>query len=200
MHKKQKNKLWFILYALFLGGATAILSVISDNLQFIYLDGPITTPRFIISYLAIMFDSLPIWFLLAMITGRIFGKNIKSAATYSTIYTLIAITIYFVIGSSYSGGPNILALGLKSLAYVLITWYGASVLGGILGGITGFVFRSKPYVLLIFPAGVILQLCINGTRAWVDTIGIAQSTTYCLMLAISLWYFYILNKKKVNLN
>jgi len=198
VYKNHKNKLWFILYVIIIGGATAILSVISDNLQFIYLDGPITTSRFIVSYLAIMFNSLPIWFLLAMITGRIFGKNIKSAAIYSTIYTLTSITIYFVIGSSYSGGPNILALGLKSLAYVLITWYGASVLGGFLGGIIGFVFRSKPYVLLIFPAGVILQLCINGTHAWEDRLGIAQSITYCLMLVISLWYFYILNKKKVN--
>jgi len=193
VNKRQNNKAWFFLYTLLIGGTAAILSVVSDNIR--YMIGHITLSHFFISYIAITFNSLPVWLLLAMAVGRIFGKSIKNAAVYGAIYTLATITLYYVIGTLYSG-ISLFSSGSEGSLYVLVSWYVASVLGGILGGVTGFVFKRKPYILLIFPVGVIFQLCINGTRAWIDAISIAQSTTYCLMLVISLWYFYILKWRK----
>ncbi|WP_394555554.1 hypothetical protein C1N61_29460 (plasmid) [Priestia aryabhattai] len=197
MKKTQNNKAWFLLYILLVGGTAATLSVISDNIR--YMIGNIPPSKFFITYVAITFNSLPVWFLLAMGVGHLFGKSIKSAAVYGSIYTLTTITLYYVFGALYNG-TSIFSVATDGSLCVLLTWYIASLLGGILGGVTGFIFKRKPYTLLIFSVGIIIQLYLNDIDDWVDTVVIAQNATYCVMLAASLRCFYIIDKKKENLN
>jgi hypothetical protein len=107
--------------------------------------------------------------------------------------------MYFVIGHFYNDQPDSVVWSLKDIIYIFITWYGASVVGGIVGGIVGFLFIKKPVVLVTLPAGLLLQLFLNGTRGWSDILGMAQSVTYCLIIISVFIYFFrlktIKNKK-----
>jgi hypothetical protein len=116
----------------------AFFSVVSDNLS--YLRDGVTDLEFIISYLAVMINSLPMWFILAMLVGYIFARNIKEAALLGAIYTISAITFYFVIGHFYTDeGVSFL---FKEQAFVYVTWYGVSAIGGIFGGIVGLLMNA----------------------------------------------------------
>lgn len=89
----------FIIFTLIVGLIVAIFSVISDNLPYI-ADG-VTTLEFIISYLAVLINSLPMWFILAILVGYVFARSFKEAALLGTIYTIVAITFYLVIACFY---------------------------------------------------------------------------------------------------
>ncbi|WP_223596766.1 hypothetical protein [Neobacillus bataviensis] len=86
----------FISFTFIVGLIVAFFSVISDNLP--YLRDGATVIELIISYLAVMINSLPMWFILAMIVGYMFARNIREAAILGAIYTISAISFYFVIG------------------------------------------------------------------------------------------------------
>ena len=129
------------------------------------------------------------WFILAMFVGYIFARNIKEAVILSAIYTLTAITFYFVIGYFYEN----ISVSLSFIEWVemFVIWYGASVIGGILGGGIGFLLKKTPYVLLILLAGLILQLFVNGARSWGDIIGIGENVTYCLLIVSIVIYLIV---------
>ena len=93
----------FIIFTLIVGLFVGFFSIISDNLP--YLGDGVTVLEFIISYLAVMINSLPMWFILAMIVGYIFAMNIKESALLGAIYTSTAITFYFMIGYFYVDVP-----------------------------------------------------------------------------------------------
>jgi len=155
-----------------------------------------TTPELIVSYVAIMFNSLPGWFIMAMVVGYVFGTCTREAACFGSLYIVSSITMYFVIGHFYSDQPDGVVWGLKDMMYIFITWYGASVIGGIVGGMVGFLFTKKPVVLVTLPAGLLLQLFLNGTRGWSDIVGMAQSITYCLIIISVFIYFFRLKTTK----
>ncbi len=183
----------FIIFTLIVGGFVAIFSVISDHLSSV---NNMSVFKAIVSYVSIMFDSLPGWFIIAMFVGYAFGNSSKQAALFGSLYTVISITFYFIIGTLCSDEPEGVALGLQDKLYIFITWYGASIIGGIIGGIVGFIFTKKPVTLLILPAGLLLQLLLNGTRGWSDIVGIAQSITYCLIILTVFIYFFRLRATK----
>lgn len=182
----------FIIFTLIVGLVVGVISVISDNLPNL-ADG-VTVLEFVISYLAIMINSLPMWFILAMLVGYLFANNISKAALLGSIYTICAITFYFAIGHFYVEAT--VSLSFKEQALVYGIWGGASVIGGILGGITGFLFKRTPYALLILLVGLILQLFVNGTFSWGNVVGIAQSVTFCLMILSIVFYIVIVKRKK----
>lgn len=141
MEKSHENGIdWkrFIIFTLILGLVVAYLSVVSDNLP--YLGDGVTVLEFFISYPAVMINSLPMWFIYAMLVGYLFAKDIKGAAFLGTIYTLTAISFYFVISNFYTDVP--IQLSFKEKVEVFVSWYGASTVGGIFGGIVGFLFKK----------------------------------------------------------
>jgi hypothetical protein len=73
----------FIIFTLILGLVVAYLSVVSDNLP--YLGDGVTVLEFFISYPTVMINSLPMWFIYAMLVGYLFAKGIKGAALLGTI-------------------------------------------------------------------------------------------------------------------
>ena len=178
---KDKQKVWvkFIIFMVVVGGIVAAFSVMSDHLPPVT---SMTTPELIVSYVAIMLNSLPGWFIMAMVVGYVFGTSTRQAACFGSLYIVSSITMYFVIGHFYSDQPDSVVWGLKDMIYIFITWYGASVIGGMVGGMVGFLFTKKPVVLVTLPAGLLLQLFLNGTRGWSDIVGMAQSITYCLII------------------
>ena len=182
----------FISFTFIVGLIVAFFSVISDNLP--YLSDGVTVIELIISYLAVMINSLPMWFILAMLVGYMFSRNIREAALLGAIYTISAISFYFVIGHFNSDAA--VSLSFKELALIYASWYGASTIGGILGGIVGFLIKKTPYVLLVLLAGLFLQLFVNGIRSWSDIIGIAQNVTYCLMIVSIVIYLVIMKKNE----
>lgn len=186
----------FMIFSLSIGSIVGFFSVISDNLQF--LNDGITTPELIVSYLAVMINSLPMWFIVAMIVGKIFAKNFKEAVFLGALYIIIAITFYFVIGNFYesiiSVEPVPSSLKEKVIAYLL--WYGASTVGGVLGGGAGFLFKKTPYVLLVIIVGLIVQLFKNGERSWEGTLGVSQNLSYCLMIVSIVIYLIVVRIKK----
>lgn len=191
--KKEYRGNWkrFIIFTFVVGLIVGIFSVISDNLS--DLSDGVTVLKFIISYLAVMINSLPIWFILAMFVGYIFASNIKDATILGAIYTISAITFYFVIGHFYSDSS--ISVSLKEQAVAYATWYGASAIGGIFGGIVGYLIKKTPYALLIFLLGLFLQLLVNGKSSWSDIVGIAQNVTYCLMIVSIFIYLGIVKNK-----
>ncbi|MBY0598088.1 hypothetical protein KFD70_25725 [Bacillus pfraonensis] len=200
MEKSHENRIdWkrFIIFTLILGLVVAYLSVVSDNLP--YLGDGVTVIKFFISYLAVMINSLPMWFIYAMLIGYLFAKDIKGAALLGTIYTLTAISFYFVISNFYTDVQ--IQLSFKEMVIIFVSWYGGSTVGGIFGGIVGFLLKKTPYVLLILLSGLILQLFVNGTRSWGDMVGIAQNVTFILMILSIFVYLTLvkrLKKKKIN--
>ncbi|MCI0768465.1 hypothetical protein [Bacillus sp. TL12] len=200
MEKSHENRIdWkrFIIFTLILGFVVAYLSVVSDNLP--YLGDGVTVIKFFISYLAVMINSLPMWFIYAMLIGYLFAKDIKGAALLGTIYTLTAISFYFVISNFYTDVQ--IQLSFKEMVIIFVSWYGGSTVGGIFGGIVGFLLKKTPYVLLILLSGLILQLFVNGTRSWGDMVGIAQNVTFILMILSIFVYLTLvkrLKKKKIN--
>ena len=182
----------FVTFTFIVGLIVAFFSIISDNLSF--LGDRVTVLEFVISYLAVMINSLPMWFIVAMLVGYIFAKNIKKAALLGAIYTITAITFYFVIRYFYIDVP--VTISFKELAISYVNWYGASTIGGISGGIVGFLMKKTPYALLILLGGLILQLFVYGTSSWSDIVGIAQNVTYCLMIVSIVIYLVIMKKVK----
>ncbi len=183
----------FIIFTLVVGLIVGIFSVISDNLPII-ADG-VTVFEFVISYLAVMINSLPMWFILAMLVGYVFASNIKKAVLLGVIYTVTAITFYFVIGYFYQGEGSPV-LSIKEWAADYMTWVGWSVVGGFFGGSVGFLVKKTPYALLILFVGIIFQLFLYGTSSWRDIVGISQNVTFCLMVVSIVFYIVIVKRKK----
>ncbi|MEH7548478.1 hypothetical protein, partial [Neobacillus vireti] len=181
----------FIIFTLVVGLNVGIFSVISDNLP--DLNNGVTVFEFIISYLAVMTNSLPIWFIVAMFVGYLFADNIKDASILGALYTISAITYYFVIGHFYT--DSAISVSLKEQAVTYATWYGASAIGGILGGIVGYLIKKTPFSLLTLLLGLFLQLFVNGKSSWSDIVGIAQNITYYVMIVSIIIYIGIEKRK-----
>lgn len=146
-------------------------TVISDNLPDLSIG--VTVFEFIISYFAVMTNSLPIWFIVAMLVGYLFAGKIKDASILGAIYTISAITFYFVIGHFYT--DSAISVSLKEQAVTYATWYGASAIGGFFSGIVGYLIKKTPYSLLTLLLGLFLQLFVNGKSSWSDIVGIAKN-------------------------
>ncbi len=182
----------YFIFTLIVGLIVGFISAISDNLPNLIDD--VTVIEFIISYLAISINSLPMWFILAMLVGYLFANNISKAALLGSIYTICAITFYFAIGHFYIDAA--VSSSFKEQALVYAIWGGASAIGGIVGGITGFLLKKTPYALLVLLVGLILQLLVNGTYSWGNVVGIAQNVTFCLMIVSIVLYIVIVKRKK----
>lgn len=187
------NWIIFNFFTCIVGLIVGIFSVISDHL--LYLNDSATALKFVISYLAVMLNSLPVWFILAMLVGYIFAKDIKNALLLGAIYTLTAITFYFVIEHFYEDVPTI-TISFKEQAIAYLTWYVASTIGGILGGGVGFLIKKTPYALLSLLVGLILQLFVNGASSWRGIVGISQNVTFCLMIVSIVIYLVVIRFKK----
>ncbi|MGG3911244.1 hypothetical protein [Peribacillus simplex] len=184
----------FVTFTFIVGLIVAIFSVISDNLP--NLSDGATVLELIISYLAVMLNSFAIWFILAMLVGYIFARSIKEAALLGAIYTISAITFYYVIGHFYTDIPVSVSISIsfKEQAFNFVKLCGMSAIGGISGGIVGFLIKKTPYALLILLAGLILQLFVYGTSSWSDIVGIAQNVTFCLMI-VSIFIYLVIVKR-----
>ncbi|WP_246092699.1 DUF6518 family protein [Terrilactibacillus laevilacticus] len=185
----------FMTFTCIAGLIVGVFSVISDNLP--NLSDGVTVFKFVISYLAVMINSLPIWFILAMVVGYIFAKKIRDAVLLGAIYTIAAITFYFVISNIYQDTPVTISFKEEAISYLI--WYGASTVGGIIGGCVGFFIKKTPYALLSLLAGLILQLFVNGTSSWNNIVGIAQNITYCLMIGCIVIIYIVIVKFNISL-
>lgn len=193
---KQNNaKRWksFILFSVVVGLIVGFFSVVSDHSPYFGEGSNVSATETIMSYLASMINSLPMWFIIAMIVGYLYGSNLIEGILFGAIYTTIAITFYFILGSIYE--ETTMALSSKEIITVFITWYGASIIGGCIGGAAGFLVKKTPYVLLVLPLGLTLQLYLHGLRSWSNVVGIAQNLTFCMMIILSLWLFVSKRKK-----
>ncbi|WP_246861228.1 hypothetical protein [Bacillus sp. REN3] len=186
----KKNWGKFMIFTLVVGLIVGYVSTVSDNLP--YLGDGVTFTEFIISYVAVMVNSLPVWFMLAMLAGYLFAGNKKEAALFGGIYTIAAITFYFLLGNL--NGETAVEIPLKEQLGVFAFWYGASAVGGILGGGAGFLLKKTPMILLALLAGLILQLIVNGTNSWNDIVGIAQNITFSL-LALSIIIYLAMKQR-----
>lgn len=183
----------FIIFTLTIGLLVGLFSVKSDHLP--YFGGATEIPIFeiVLSYLAVMINSLPMWFIVAMTVGYLFGRNIKESILYGVIYTVIAITFYLVISNFYTDVQT--SLSFTEQIKTKLSWYGGSLVGGLLGGAAGFLLQKTPYILLILPIGIIFQLFLYGPSSWSNIVGIAQNVTFCLMI-ISIFVYLITVKIK----
>lgn len=191
--KHPKNTKEFIIFTLIIGFIAGIFSVKSDYSLYFGEGAKISAYEIVLSYLAVMINSLPMWFIVAMIVGYLFGRNIKKGILLGAIYTAFAITVYFVIGSFFD--DTMIQVSFKEQIGAVAIWYGASVVGGCIGGGVGFLFKKTPYVLLILLFGLIIQLFVNGSGSWNNIVGVAQNVTFCLMI-VCIVYFLIAVKKK----
>lgn len=156
----------------------------------------------VITYLAVMINSLPVWFIIAMIIGYKFGRNIKEALFFGAFYTIIAITFYFLFDYIYESffyeGVIPVATSFKDQIKFYAEWYGVSTAGGLVGGALGYLFKKNRFVLLFLVLGITLQLFVNGARSWSNLIGIAQNVSFCLMITSIFIYLAIVWRKNRN--
>lgn len=144
-----------------------------------------------------MLNSLPMWFILAMVVGYVFASNIQKASLLGLIYTITAITFYFIIVYFYQ--ELSVKISFKDQLVSYVTWYGASAIGGPLGGIVGFLVKRTPFAYLSLLLGIFLQLFVNGRSIWSNIVGIAQNVTFCMMIGtIVIYLVMVTNKKKLN--
>lgn len=122
----------FVIFTLIIGLVVGLFSVKSDYLPYFGEGTKVSVFEIVFSYLAVMINSLPMWFIVAMLVGYLFGRNIKEGVMFGAIYTVIAITFYFVIGSFYDNTS--ILLSFKEQIEVFTIWYGASIVGGCFGG------------------------------------------------------------------
>jgi predicted branched-subunit amino acid permease len=99
-----------------------------------------------------------------------------------------------VIGSIYEVRAVPISFKEQIIAYVI--WFGASSVGGIIGGLIGFIMKRTPYALLTLLIGLIMQLIVNGKSSWRDIVGISQNVTYCLMIFSIIFYLVIVKRMK----
>ncbi|RLQ92339.1 hypothetical protein D9X91_19690 [Falsibacillus albus] len=190
-----KNRSGFALYTCVVGLIVGVFSVASDHLP--YTRVHITLFQFIRSYVAVMVNSLPFWFIFAMVPGFSFAKDLKSAMFAGGIHTIIAITYYFVIGYFFDDNP--VKPTINDQVRVFVSWYGASAIGGVAGGAAGFMFKRNPFVLIIVMLGLLLQLILSGPESWRNELGIAQNLTFCLMVVgFAAYLMFIWKRKKSN--
>ena len=107
-----------------------------------------------------------------MLVGYVFASNFKKAVLLGVIYTVTAITFYFVIGYFYQDKP--VPISTKEWAADYMTWVGGSAVGGFFGGSVGFLVKKTPYALLILFVGIIFQLFLYGISSWGDIVGICK--------------------------
>ncbi|WP_258309235.1 hypothetical protein [Cytobacillus oceanisediminis] len=188
MAKYTNTRSSLIKFMLIVGLIVAVFSVISDNLP--YLGDGVTILEFIISYLDIMINSLPMWFILALLVGYLFAKDMKEAAFLGSIYTIASITFYFFYK------VDTIPLPFKEQAIIYAIWFGTSAIGGILGGSLGFLSKKSKYALLILLGGLVFQLLVNGKDSWGDIVGISQNLTYCLVILVISLYLVIFAFKR----
>ncbi|WP_241156682.1 hypothetical protein [Bacillus sp. FJAT-42376] len=184
----------FIVFALVIGFLAGIFSVKSDHIPYLGEGADISAFEIIMSYLAVMINSLPMWFIAAMTAGYWFGRNVREGILLGAVYTVMAITFYFVIGSLY--GHSLIQLSFKEQIGVYALWYGASLAGGCIGGAAGYLFKKTPYVLFILLFGLLVQLVINGAGSWNNIVGAAQNITFCLMSVYIVYFLLAASKKK----
>ncbi|MBN8233855.1 hypothetical protein JF544_01290 [Halobacillus kuroshimensis] len=181
----------FTVFSCTIGLLVGIFSVISDNLP--CFGEKITMIEFVVSYLAVMINSLPVWFSLAMVAGFLFAGELKGSVIVGVIYTLAAITFYFVISNFY--GSNTVTSSFVERVLMYLVWYIVSAVGGLLGGSAGFLLKKNHYTILILTIGLMVQIIKNGESSWNNMVGIAQNTTYCLMLVSTIIYLIIQGKR-----
>ncbi|RPF55287.1 hypothetical protein [Aquisalibacillus elongatus] len=187
----------FILFSMAVGFVVGLFSVISDHIPYMVQD--VTKFEMIIFYLAVMINSLPFWFMMAMFVGYWFGRELKEALLLGGLYTVVAITFYFVIGAYYNHVivqevPPVSVSWVGQIKTYAI-WYGASIVGGSLGGGLGHLIKWSPYALLLLVVGLILQLNVNGASSWGNVIGIAQNVSFCIIVVSIFIYLGVMNKR-----
>jgi len=182
----------FILYTLLVGTAVAYFSVVSDNVPYVKDDFAIW--HWVYYYLAMMINSLPVWFLIAMLTGRLFGKRPLASAAYGMVYTIYAITLYMFWGQLTTEQSHV-SYTLSELLSILFSWYGTSLAGGIIGGFFGYYSRRSNWVWLPVMAGLLLQLWLYGIHSWQNPLGMAQNSTLVFMILFLIVYVYRKRKK-----
>ncbi len=171
-------------YIMVVGIIVGIFSVISDLLPY----QPDNFIEIVISYLAVLINSLIVWFALSMSVGYLFGHSFKQATLLGAAFTFFAITVYFVMGNLFNDfGPKI---SVHDLFMVYVKWYLAAIAGGVIGSIFGFLAKKHPVTLLVLVGGMILQLIINGTYSWQNPVGLAQNITYSFSAVFLLFYLF----------
>ncbi|WP_175615410.1 hypothetical protein [Piscibacillus halophilus] len=193
-HGYQSNWKIFSLFTIIIGLMVGVFSVKSDHLLYVGEDGTLSIVEMVIAYISVMINSLPVWFIASMVVGYLFGNNIKEGMLKGAIYTVTAITFYFLIGHYFI--DSLIQVSIFHQIKVYLIWYGASIIGGCLGGGTGYLYRKSPNVLFIVLLGLILQLFVNGASSWNNMIGTAQNITFCLMTIGIVVYLVIVNRKK----
>lgn len=121
-----------------------------------------------------------------MIVGYKFAENLKEAALLACLSVICVITFYLVIGSFFEDHAFTSSLleKLKNLG----SWYAPSILGGIVGGATGYLTKRNRYTLSLLGAVLLFQLLINGSWSWGNSVGLATNLTFCVMLLITTVY------------
>ena len=185
------------LFTLLVGITVACFSVASDHVPYLEEGQTLTVGKWIFYYLAIMLNSLPVWFIIAMVVGYFFANTVKQAVLVGSLYTVITIALYLYIGNMYTG-EDVMPLPFSEQLKVYFVWYGMSFLGGVIGGSIGFLCRKKPNWLWVLVSGIVLQLFVNGTRSWQDSLGVAQNVTLCVVavsISLSLLFLSFFSQK-----
>lgn len=150
-----------------------LLSVVSDNLP--SREAGVSVAQEVVAYLAVMANSLPVWFALAMVAGHLFGATFRTAALVGSLQAVAAIGVYLGLGQVHD---TVVGSSVSLQVSTLVTWGGAAAVGGAVGGIVGWLARRTRRALLVLAGGLVLQLILYGPDSWTHPVGAAQNLTF----------------------
>lgn len=175
-----------ILYA-FLMGAGAILlgfiSAISDN---VYSSNTVSGTRWLFYAFAGVVNDFAVWLAFASAVAWRYGDRLWKSVAYAVLFSVGAIVSYLVWSPILSAGNYMVD---SWPAYSV--WGTLAVIGGVVGGSSGYFARRWPIALLPILM-LALYRVLAEPLAWTSTLGATHHIALILLAAAILVYWVVI--------
>lgn len=183
----------YIIFTLTVGTIMGFLSMVSDRLP--YIEDP-TFYNTLLRFIAQFMNDTVMWLGLSILVGYLFCRSKKQAALAGAGFAMFSIITYFVLISLFPEQEVPARIAAETNMFATIAeWLLAAAVGGLIGGLIGFISKKHPSILFIFVLFIIARLIMQGSLAWSSVASIAQSViSIAIAVGIIGWLIYRLIK------
>lgn len=175
-----------------LGAVVGIASSVTDSVP--YYGAVDLTPLGAATQLVTgVVNSFVVWFGVPFMLGHLLCRSWKQSAVAGGGFMVAAILSYFAHGSLNAAGPDV---GAVSVMSTLLEWLTIAVVGGMIGGVAGFLARSRPSVLLVLALVTIAELARRGNFSWQSPISAGENIVFIVGAVGIVVYAVIATRKR----
>ncbi len=135
-----------------------------------------------------------VWFAVPFMLGYLFCRSWKQSAVAGGGFMAVAILSYFVHSSVKPTGMD-LEVSTMSMMSTLLESLAIAVVGGVVGGVTGFLALKRPSILLVLVLVVIAELARRGAFSWRSYISAGENVVF-IIGAIGIVVYMIIAARK----